>query len=80
MAVPLQHSTRQSDLSLATEPSETHIGVVMQQKSGDHRQSLDFFSRKLADMESGYFTFDREMLAAHAAIRHFHNFFEGRAF
>jgi hypothetical protein len=46
----------------------------MQQKSGDHWRPLGFFSRKLTDMESRYSTFDRELLAAHAAIIHFRHF------
>jgi hypothetical protein len=31
-------------------------------------------------MESHYSTFDRKLLAAHAAIKHFRQFCEGRAF
>jgi hypothetical protein len=31
-------------------------------------------------MESRYSTFDHELLAAHAAIKHFRHFCEGRAF
>jgi hypothetical protein len=53
---------------------------IMQQKSGDHWRPLSFFSRKLTDTESRYSTFDCELLAAHAAIRHFHHFCEGCAF
>jgi hypothetical protein len=52
----------------------------MQQKSGDHWRPLGFFSHKLTDTESRYSTFDRELLAAHAAIKHFCHFCEGRAF
>jgi hypothetical protein len=52
----------------------------MQQKSGDHWRALGFFSRKLTDTESPYSTFDRELLAAHAAIKHFCHFCKGRAF
>jgi hypothetical protein len=52
----------------------------MQQKSGDHWRPLGFFSRKLTDTESRYSTFDRELLAAHAAIKHLRHFCEGRAF
>jgi hypothetical protein len=48
----------------------------MKQKSGDHWQPLGFFSRKLTDMESRYSTFDHELLAAHAEIRHFRHFVE----
>ncbi len=58
VAVPLQHPARQAELSLVTDASDTHIGGVMQQKSGDHWWPLGFFSRKLTDMESRYPTFD----------------------
>jgi hypothetical protein len=52
----------------------------MQQKSDDHKWPLGFFSRKLTDMESHFSTFDRELLAAFAAIRHFRHFCDGRSF
>ncbi len=70
-AVPLQHPSPNADLSLATDASDTHIGWVMQQ--------FGFFYRKLADTESCYSTFDHELLAAHAAIKHFCHFCKGRA-
>ncbi len=43
MAVPLQHPAPHAELSLVTAASDTHIGSVMQQKSGDHRRPLVFF-------------------------------------
>jgi hypothetical protein len=70
-AVPLQHPAPNAELSMATDASDTHIGGVMQQKSGDHSSPLGFFSRKLTDTESRYSTFDLKLLAAHAAIKHF---------
>jgi hypothetical protein len=73
-AVPLQHPALNAELSLATDASDTHIGGVMQQKSGDHWRPLGFFSCKLADTESHYSTFYRELLATHAAIKHFCHF------
>jgi hypothetical protein len=79
-AVPLQHPAPNAELSLATDASDTHIEGVMQQKSGDHWRPLGFFSRKLTDTESCYSTFDRELLAAQAAIKHFRHFCEGHAF
>ncbi len=79
-AVPLQHPAPNAELSLATDASNTHIRGVMQQNSRDHWRPLGFFSRKLTDKESRYFTFDRELLAAHAAIKHFRHFCEGQAF
>jgi hypothetical protein len=79
-AVPLQHPAPNAELSLATDASDTHIGGVMQQKSGDHWRPLGFFSCKLTDTESRYSAFDRELLAAYAAIKHSPHFCEGRAF
>ncbi len=75
-AVPLQHPAPNAELSLATDASNTHIGGVMQQKSGDHWRPLGFFSHKLTNKESCYSTFDCELLAAFATIRHFHHFFK----
>jgi hypothetical protein len=73
-AEPLQHPAPNAELSLATDASDTHIGGVMQQNSKDHWQPLGFFSRKLTETESRYSTFDRKLLAAQAAIKHFHHF------
>ncbi len=55
--VPLQHPAPNAELSLATDASDTHIGGVMQQKSGEHWRPLGFFSRKLTDTESRYSIF-----------------------
>jgi hypothetical protein len=41
-AVPLQHPAPNAELSLATDTCDTHIGVVMQQKSGDQWRPLGF--------------------------------------
>jgi hypothetical protein len=53
---------------------------LFQKIPGDHWQPLGFFSRKLTDTESHNSTFDRELLAAQAAIKHLHHFCKGRAF
>jgi hypothetical protein len=79
-AVPLQHPAPNAELSLATDAFDTHIAGVMQQKSGDHWRPLGFFSWKLTVTEYCYSTFDRELLAANAAIKHFRHFCEGRVF
>jgi hypothetical protein len=60
VALPLQHPAPNTELSLATDASNTHIGGVMQQKSGDHWRPLGFFPHKLTDTESRYSTFYRE--------------------
>jgi hypothetical protein len=77
-AVPLQHLSPTAEFSFATDASDTHIGGgVMQQNLGNHWRPLGFFSWKLTDTESHYSTFDRELLAAHAAIKDFRHFCEG---
>jgi hypothetical protein len=80
VAAPLQHPAPNAELSLATDASATHIGAVIQQNSRDHWRPLGFFSCKLTDTESRCSTLDSELLAAHAAIKHFRYFCEGRAF
>ncbi len=78
--MPLQHPAPNAELSLATDASDTHIGGVKQQKTGNHWRPLGFLSRKLTDTESCYSPFDRELLAAHAAIKHFCHFCKSQAF
>jgi hypothetical protein len=79
-AVPLQHPASNAELSLAADASDTHIGGVMQLKSGDYWRPLGFFSSKLTDTESCYSTYDCKLFTAHAAIKHFCHFCEGRTF
>jgi cleavage and polyadenylation specificity factor subunit 1 len=67
-------------ISLATDASDTHIGAVLQQLSAGSWRPLAFFSRKLSSTESKYSTFDRELLAVFAAVRHFRFILEGRPF
>jgi hypothetical protein len=89
-AVPLQHPSPQAELFLA---SDSQIGGIIQQKSGDHWRPFGFFFRNLSDMESHYSTIpescltwnliishDQELLAAYASIQHFSHFCEGRPY
>ena len=64
-------------LFLVTDASNTAIGAVLEQGNSNTRRSVGFFSRKLNSSERKYSTFDRELLAVHAAIRHFHHLLEG---
>ena len=52
----------------------------MEQQIGSHWQPLAFFSQKFSATEKKYSTFDRELLAVHAAIHHFCYFLKGRQF
>ena len=79
-AVPLAHAAPGATLALATDASDSHIGGVLQQQERGHWRPLGFFSHKLSSTEAKYSTFDRELLAAHQAIRHFRCLLEGRPF
>jgi cleavage and polyadenylation specificity factor subunit 1 len=79
-ATVLAHPLPGAIISLATDASDTHIGGVLQQLTSGSWRPLAFFSRKLSPAESKYSTFDRELLAVFAAIRHFRFVLEGRPF
>jgi hypothetical protein len=76
----LVHPTPGATISLAVDASDTHVGAVLQQLANGSWLPLAFFSRKLSSPELKYSTFDRELLAAFAAIRHFRFVLEGRNF
>jgi hypothetical protein len=78
--VPLAHPLLGAVLALATDASDTHVGVVLQQQVGQHWQPLGFSSKKLSKTEVYYSTFDRELLAAVSGIKHFRSWLEGRPF
>ena len=67
LAFPNENAT----LSLMTHASDKAIGASIQQKVKGNWQPLGFFSRKLSSTEQKYSTYDRELLATYAAIRHF---------
>ncbi len=76
----LVHPTPGATISLAVDASDTHVGAVLQQLANGSWLPLAFFSRKLSTPELKYSTFDRELLATFAAIRHFRFVLEGRNF
>jgi hypothetical protein len=78
--VPLAHPAPNALLSLATDASDTHVGGVLQQLTGGRWQPLVFYSKKLSGAGTRYSTFDRELLAALSAVRHFRFLMKGRQF
>jgi hypothetical protein len=78
--VLLAHSAPNAVLSLATDTSDTHVGGALQQLAGKSWQVLAFYSKKLTGAGTRYSTFDRELLAAFSAVRHFRFLLEGRRF
>ena len=63
-----------------SDASDTAIGAVLQQCIDNTWHPIAYFSRKLSPPETRYSTFDRELLAVYAAIKHFRHFVEGRVF
>ena len=76
----LVHPLPSAPISLAVDASETHVGGVLQQMIRGFWSPLAFFSKKLSPPESRYSAFDRELLAAYSAVRHFRLLLEGRKF
>ena len=67
-------------LPITTDASDTAIGAVLQTHHGDSTRPLAFFSKTLQPPQRRYSTFDRELLAAHEAIRHFWYMITGTPF
>ena len=81
LAVPtLIHPVPGVPVSLAVDASDSHVGAVLQQQVQGSWAPMAFFSRKLTAAEAKYSAFDRELLAAYSAIRHFRFLLEGRDF
>jgi hypothetical protein len=79
-AVTLAHPAPNAVLSLATDGSDTHVGGVLQQLNDRRWQPLAFYSKKLSGVCTRYSTFDRELMPAFSAVRHFRFLLEGRQF
>ncbi|XP_066595495.1 uncharacterized protein [Prorops nasuta] len=68
------------ELRMTSDASTTAIGAVLEQKKDDMWHPIGFFSRKLSPTERRYSTYDRELLAMFAAVKHFEYLVEGRHF
>ena len=80
-ATLLVHPVEDAPTALTVDASIVAMGGVLEQRTNGVWRPLGFFSRKLrTPRETKYSTFDRELLAAHLAIRHFRYFLEGRHF
>ena len=79
-ATLLSHPKLDAPTSIMSDASDTAIGAVLQQCIDNTWQPIAYFSRKLSPPETRYSTFDRELLAVYAAIKHFRHFVEGRVF
>jgi hypothetical protein len=78
--VPLSQPAPGATISLAVDPSDSHVGGVLQQLENRAWHPLTFFSQKLTPTQARYSTFDRELIAAYSAVWHFRFLLEGRKF
>lgn len=78
MASTLAHPVQDAPLALFTDASDVGVGACLHQWQDRCWVPLSFFSRHLRPPERKYSAFDRELLAAHLAIRHYHHLIEGR--
>ena len=76
----LVHPKPDAPTSIITDASEVAVGAVLQQRIGQVWCPIAYFSKRLQPAETRYSAFDRELLAAYLAIKHFRHFVEGRAF
>lgn len=79
-AALLAHPQENAELTLSVDASDTAVGAALNQVVENGTQPLSFFSKKLSPTETRYSTYDRELLAAYLAIRHFKHALEGRHF
>lgn len=76
----LAYPSIDSEWSIQTDASNYAFGAVLQQKTNGCWQPFGFFSRKMSVAQTKYSTYDKELLAIYAAVKHFHYMIEGRKF
>merc|ERR1712212_1392974 len=80
-ATMLVHPIANAPLALTVDASQFAVGAKLEQNVNGTWQPLGFFSRKLrTPTELKFPAFDRELMGAHLATRHFRYLIEGRAF
>ena len=72
--------TGSSPMSIYTDASDIAIAAVLQIKQLGVWRPVAFFSWRLDKTQQKYSIFDRELLAAYSAIKHFRHFLECRQF
>lgn len=79
-ATLLAHPSANARLCLMVDASDYAIGGVVNQFKNRRWEPLAFFSKRLSPAETKYSTYDRELKAIYASIRHFQNILEARNF
>jgi len=78
-AVTLSPPTQNSpSYQLVTDASKEFVGAALHQTDSSGKPfPIGFFSKKLTATQQAYSTYDRELLAAYLAARHFQSYIEG---
>lgn len=79
-AALLAHPEPEAELAVTTDASDSAVGAVIQQKSGQKWQPLAFYSKKLTNAQRQYSPYDRELLAVYLAVKQYRHMLEGRSF
>ena len=79
-ATLLHHPRSGAHLALTTDASQFAVGGVLEQWGSKGWEPLSFYSKKLNDTQQLWPPYDRELLGAFNAVRHFKPMIEGRPF
>lgn len=79
-ATMLAFPDHNAQLAVAVDASGIATGAVLQQQIEGEWQPLGFYSERLNDAQAKYSTYDRELLGAYRAVKHFRHMLEGREF
>jgi cleavage and polyadenylation specificity factor subunit 1 len=77
-ATLLVHPKLDAPIAVCSDASDTGVGASLEQWQHGAWRPLSFFSRHLREAEKRYSAFDKELLAAYLAVRHFSVLIEGR--
>ena len=69
-----------AETRMCCDASDSGVGAVLEQLIDGEWMPIEFFSSKFSPTELNYSTFDRELLAAYLAVRHFRWFLTARKF
>lgn len=78
-ATLLAFPSKDSELSLVVDASDTSVGCVLHQIINGEPQPLGFYSKKLSNAQAKYSTYDRELTAIYQGVKYFRPMIEGRS-
>jgi len=79
-ATLLAHPDPSAMLAIFSDASVTAVGAALQQRVGDARQPLAFYSHKFKPALQKFSPYDRELLSVYEAIKYFRLMVEGLPF